>query len=48
VSFKRLHRAESTTTLNLLCWLDRMLVSGRFRVTDEVDYFRMAAGPEVL
>jgi len=23
-------------------------VSGRFRVMDEVDYFRMAEGPEVL
>jgi len=25
----------------------KTLVSGRFRVTDEVDYFRMADGPEV-
>jgi hypothetical protein len=26
----------------------KTLVSGWFRVTDEVDYFRMADGPEVL
>jgi hypothetical protein len=26
----------------------KTLVSGRFRVTDEVDYFRIADGPEVL
>ena len=26
----------------------KTLVSGRFRVTDEVDSFRMADGPEVI
>jgi hypothetical protein len=26
----------------------RTLVFGRFRVTDDADYFRMAAGPKVL